>query len=264
MNEKWQRNHGTTARIKHVSVPKGCLYKRQACKAWVVREYWGNLANEDWGRGSTPYTDGIAISLWAGALGCHFKAFPTINQRLSSPPATTLLAVPLTTPPKHKHNGAIITVVTLHLGQTEHLYLGIYVTHWQPINLPATSENKGKGVGGGSLVYASKHFHYVGVYVLGWGDGKNLSQVASHRLCIQPLFFFLFFLFFFFVMKTPARGCSLPAPPQKKPKNKKRHIPGLIWLSPGIPRQEAQCLPRSSPTGKLQPLSWVSATKLED
>lgn len=98
VNEKWQRNHGTTARIKHVSVPKGCLYKRQACKAWVAREYWGNLANEDWGRGSTPYTDGIAISLWAGALGCHFKAFPTINQRLSSPPATTLLAVPLTTP----------------------------------------------------------------------------------------------------------------------------------------------------------------------
>lgn len=98
VNEKWQRNHGTTARIKHVSVPKGCLYKRQACKAWVAREYWGNLANEDWGRGSTPNTDGIAISLWAGALGCHFKAFPTINQRLSSPPATTLLAVPLTTP----------------------------------------------------------------------------------------------------------------------------------------------------------------------
>lgn len=23
----------------------------------------------------------------AGALGCHFKAFPAINQRLSSPPA---------------------------------------------------------------------------------------------------------------------------------------------------------------------------------
>lgn len=83
-------------------------------------------------------------------------------------------------------------------------------------------------MGGGSLVYASKHFHYVGVYVLGWGDGKNLSQVASHRLCIQPLFFFLFFLFFFFVMKTPARGCSLPAPPPKKNQKTKRGT-SLAW-----------------------------------
>lgn len=97
------------------------------------------------------------------------------------------------------------------------------------------------------MVYASKHFHYVGVYVLGWGDGKNLSQVASHRLCIQALFFFFLF---FFVMKTPARGCSLPAPPLS-PNQKEAHPwpdLALTWLSPGrkpsassAPAQPANC-----------------------
>lgn len=55
------------------------------------------------------------------------------------------------------------------LVQTTHLYLGIYVTRSQPINLPATSQNKAFGVGGGR----GAHFHCVVVYALGWGMGGD-------------------------------------------------------------------------------------------
>lgn len=50
--------------------------------------------------------------------------------------------------------------VMLRLGQTAHLYLSLYVTYSQPINLPAMSLNKGGEVGGSDEVYASTHFHY--------------------------------------------------------------------------------------------------------
>lgn len=79
--------------------------------------------------------------------------------------------------------------------------------------------------------------------------------------CAFSLFSFSSSSSFFFCNENTCKRLQPDCPP---PKTKKRHIPDLIWLSPGIPRQEAQCLPRSSPTGKLQPLSWVSATKLED
>lgn len=35
------------------------------------------------------------------------------------------------------------------------------------------SQNKEGGMGGGSGVYASTHFHYVEVYVFGWGMGST-------------------------------------------------------------------------------------------
>lgn len=91
------------------------------------------------------------------------------------------MAVPLTTPPppQHQHNGAIITAVTLRLGQTAHLYLGIYVTYSRPINLPDMSSNEGSGVGGGGGGIGK---HTCRVYVFRWGDGEHLAQVASRRL----------------------------------------------------------------------------------
>lgn len=127
-----------------------------------------------------------------------------------------LLAVPLTTP---------FNISTMELSSRplcyasarQRTFISAYMlhTHSQLIYLPCL-RIKEKGVGGGSEGYASKHFHYVVVYVLGWGDGENLSQVASRRLCVRPHPSLFFPFFFVVVMKPPARGSSLPTSPQKK------------------------------------------------
>lgn len=66
----------------------------------------------------------------AGALGCHFKAFPAINQRLPpththTPSSEGPAACAASRPPQRQNNGAIMTAVTPRFSQSLHLYLCI-------------------------------------------------------------------------------------------------------------------------------------------
>lgn len=62
----------------------------------------------------------------AGALGCHFKAFPAINQRLSSPPARAPTACATNDPLQKQNNGAIMMP---QFGHWLHLHLCIYIIY---------------------------------------------------------------------------------------------------------------------------------------
>lgn len=83
------------------------------------------------------------ITQCATVLGCHFKAFPAINQMLSytlhppfpnpnstSPPSTSINHLH----PPELHNRVIITTLSSHLAQKHSL-----ITPSAPINSPATS-----------------------------------------------------------------------------------------------------------------------------
>lgn len=145
--EKWQWDHETIEKIKTRAPLKAlCSWGRRAGRG--RRDSAKEMqANEDRRRGG-PSAILMAL-LWAGALWCHFKAFPIINQRLSTSCSKGPAGCASNYPLQHQHNGAIITAVTLRLGQTAHLYLGTYS---RPINLPDMSSNKGSGVGGGGGV----------------------------------------------------------------------------------------------------------------
>lgn len=118
------------------------------------------------------------ITQCAAVLGCHFKAFPAINQMLSytlhppfpnpnstSPPSTSINHLH----PPELHNRVIITTLSSHLAQKHSL-----ITPSAPINSPATSARErllyfqGSTVRISLLVWRSQclylpwqHFHWI-------------------------------------------------------------------------------------------------------
>lgn len=122
------------------------------------------------------------------------------------------------------------------------------------------SLNKGGGVGGGSVGVCKHTFPLCSglcISVGGWGSTWLRLHPAGCAFCLGGLF-----------MKAPARGCNLSG---RNPQAQPCPDLALTWL-PQVEHQEGQLLydnppfpaPPSRPPAEQQPLSWISATKLED
>ena len=132
----------------------------------------------------------VAISLWAGALGCHFKAFSAINQRRSRPPARAPLAVPLTTPLNINTMEPSLRPLR-YASARQHTFISVYTLHTrgQLIYLPCL---RVKGGGGGGVEECTQahaaimeRFMYSGG---GWeAPGSGCTQRAL-RLALGALY----------------------------------------------------------------------------
>jgi len=138
--------------------------------------------------------------------------------------------------------------VTLRLGQTAHLYLRIYVTYSRTINLPATSQNKRGGPGGGSGVCMQAHISMMWWFMRldgGWGaPGSGCIQRAEHWASGA--------LYESTCMRLQHVWLGL-----------KRSNPALlIWLSPGNPRRadKDDSFPTSRPS---RPPRRTTAARLD-
>lgn len=175
----------------------------------------------------------------AGALGCHFKAFPAINQRLSSPPARAPTACATNDPPQKQNNGAIMMP---QFGHWLHLHLCIYIysrSHAQVQLLYLMCSSRGGG--GGKLAHIDIMQEYLH---LGWGRGSTWL-----RLHTTGHFF-------------PSRGFFMSAPVWCRVTSSNLSLINQPKGEPQGSRLTSSSF--SSPPPQLTPASWISATGLED